>query len=321
MKLVTFRHLGQQQDCIGALVNDQVLEFIDDHGNAKWPSMLSLIEAGPSAWDDANALVQSATGPLHAMDAVTLRAPIPLPPQYRDAMVFHQHIRQSFPAGAILKAKFSGDPAAIASAEAAAATFEVPEVHHQLPVYYKGNRFAVGNPDQTIIWPSYSLLMDFELELACVIGKGGRDIAKADATDHIFGFMVLNDLSARDAQAAEMDGLLGPAKGKDFDNANVFGPCLVTADEISDPYALKMKASVNGEIWGKGNSSDMHWSFEQLIERISLGETLYPGEIIGSGTVGNGCGLEHQRFLNEGDVIELEIEKIGILRNTIIRAE
>ena len=159
------------------------------------------------------------------------------------------------------------------------------------------------------------------MRLACVIGRGGKDISRQEAHDHIFGYMIFNDLSARDAQALEMEGRLGPAKGKDFDKGNVFGPCLVTADEIGDPYALRMLARVNGETWCDSNSSTMHWRFDDLIEHISRDETLYPGEIIGSGTVGDGCGLEHGRFLRSGDVIELEIEKIGVLKTCVVHPE
>lgn len=113
--------------------------------------------------------------------------------------------------------------------------------------------------------------------------------------------------------------MLGPAKSKDFDTGNVMGPCLVTADEIGDPYDLNMIARVNGEEWGRGNTRDMRWQFEDLIVHISRSENLYPGEVLGSGTVGNGCGLEQLRFLKPDDVIELEIDGIGILRTRVTK--
>lgn len=319
MKLVTFRESPGAADKVGALIEQRIFELSDPRTGTSWPSMLALIEAGSEMWEAVRASVANAAGDMFKLKEVELRAPIPLPPQYRDAMCFHKHIRQSFPAGAIVKARMSGDPEALAEAERAAAAFEIPDIHFLQPVYYKGNRFAVGHPDQTVKWPEYSRLMDFELELACIIGRGGKNIKKSEARNHIFGFTILNDLSARDAQGLEMQGLLGPAKGKDFDNANVFGPCIVTAHEIGDPYQLKMTASVNGEVWGTGNSSDMHWKFEDLIEHISRDETLYAGEIIGSGTVGDGCGIEHQRFLKDGDTVELQIDKIGTLRTKIVR--
>jgi 2-keto-4-pentenoate hydratase/2-oxohepta-3-ene-1,7-dioic acid hydratase in catechol pathway len=126
-------------------------------------------------------------------------------------------------------------------------------------------------------------------------------------------------MSARDAQFKEMAGRLGPAKGKDFDTGNILGPWIATKDEIPDPYNLTMIARVNGEEWGRGNSGDMHHNFEELIAHVSRSETLFPGEFLGSGTVGNGCGLEHGRFLKPGDVIELEVSKLGVLRNRIVK--
>ncbi len=161
--------------------------------------------------------------------------------------------------------------------------------------------------------------MDFELELAIVIGKTGRDISVEEAPKHIFGYTIFNDMTARDTQAKEMAGQLGPAKGKDFDTGNILGPCIVTADEIEHPAALEMEVKLNGERWGGGNSSMMHHSFADIIVHISSSETLYEGEIIGSGTVGTGCGLELGRFLSPDDVMELTIEKIGTLRNRITR--
>jgi 2-keto-4-pentenoate hydratase/2-oxohepta-3-ene-1,7-dioic acid hydratase in catechol pathway len=317
MRLVTYRTEIDGDDQWGAFVgpNDAVVELGALLG---LPSVLALVEAGQHAWAEARRALKVIHVTKHRADII-LRAPIPQPPQYRDAMCFHEHIRQAAPNAAILVARRSGDPARIAAAEEAKRHYELPGIHSEQPVYYKGNRFAVGHPDEDIPWPAYSELMDFELELACVIGRRGRDISPDDALDHVFGFTILNDFSARDAQASEMQGRLGPAKGKDFDKANVFGPCLVTLDEIGDPHKLAMRARVNGQLWCDGSSQTMNWTFRDLLAHISRGETLYPGEIIGSGTVGNGCGLEHLRLLNPGDVVELEIEKIGRLRNRVIR--
>lgn len=139
------------------------------------------------------------------------------------------------------------------------------------------------------------------------------------ARDYIVGYTIFNDMSARDAQALEMPGMLGPAKSKDFDTGNVMGPCLVTADEVPDPYDLQMIARVNGEEWGRGTTRDMRWTFADVIAHISRSETLYPGEVLGSGTVGNGCGLEQLRYLKPGDVVELEIEAIGTLRTRVTK--
>lgn len=160
--------------------------------------------------------------------------------------------------------------------------------------------------------------MDFEFEFACVIGKGGKDISVAEARNHIFGFMIFNDLSARDEQARAMPGQMGPGKGKDFDDSKPMGPFLVTTDEIGDPYALKMAARLNGELFVEASSSEMNWRFEELIAYISQSETLEPGDIFGSGTVGDGCTIETGHVLADGDVIELEMEKIGILRTRFV---
>ncbi len=187
------------------------------------------------------------------------------------------------------------------------------------PIYYKCNRFAVIGPDEDVIWPAYSKAMDFELEFACYIGRRAKDVPREKARDYIVGYTIFNDMSARDTQAVEMGGMLGPAKSKDFDTGNVMGPCLVTADELPDPYDLNMVARVNGEEWGRGSTRDMRWQFEDLIAHISRSETLYPGEVLGSGTVGNGCGLEQLRYLKPDDLIELEVEGIGTLRTRIRR--
>ena len=195
-----------------------------------------------------------------------------------------------------------------------------PKCGIEQPIYYKANRFSFIGHETDVVWPAYSQWMDYELELACVIGKTGKDIAKEKAMEHIFGFTIFNDFSARDAQIAEMAAQLGPAKGKDFDTGNALGPWIVTLDEIGDPHALAMDARVNGERWGGGNSGQMHHKWPAVLAHISASETLYAGEVIGSGTVGTGCGLEIGRQLQHGDVVELEIEKIGVLRNKVVRS-
>ena len=161
--------------------------------------------------------------------------------------------------------------------------------------------------------------MDYELEMGCVIGTTGRDISREDARSHIFGFTIFNDFSARDTQGMEMESGLGPSKSKDFDNANVLGPWIVTIDEFY-PDDAAMTVRVNGEVRSSGRSNTMTVKFEDLIAFISTSETLHAGEILGSGTVGGGCGLEAGKLLADGDVIELEIEGIGVLRNKVFAA-
>lgn len=323
MKLITFASGDDPHERLGAILpSGAVLDLSAELQAPPFLSMLSLIEAGPPAWERARTAVEGGRAE-HVVrrEDIRLCAPLPLPPQFRDSMSFHQHIVQS--AQTRMRSQLASEVAdeVRASLEHSIDTYELPSIYRRQPTYYKGNRFNVAGPDTDVVWPSYSRVMDFELELACVIGKGGCDIPKGEAHEHVFGYTIFNDLSARDAQMIEMDGRLGPAKGKDFDNGNVFGPCLVTADEIENPYSLRMQARVNGETWCDNNSSTMNWRFDDLIAHISRGETLYPGEIIGSGTVGNGCGLEHGRFLNSGDEIELEIEKIGILRTRVVHPE
>lgn len=327
MKLVTFRTASADTtDRLGALLGeDQLLDLtacarrIRPGVAPAFSSMLALIEAGEQAWEQARELIAASPAQNRlARTDVRLRAPLPLPPQMRDSMSFHLHIKQCALSYQRTVALASGDAKTLAAYEATAASWELPAIYARQPVYYKANRFAVSGPDDDIQWPAYSKLMDFELELACVIGRGGKDITKHEAAPHIFGFTIFDDFSARDAQGIEMEGRLGPAKGKDFDGANALGPCIVTADELGDPYALRMQARVNGETWCDANSNTMHWKFEDLIAHISQSETLHPGEIIGSGTVGGGCGLELWRFLKSGDVVELEIEGIGVLRNRVL---
>jgi 2-keto-4-pentenoate hydratase/2-oxohepta-3-ene-1,7-dioic acid hydratase in catechol pathway len=232
-----------------------------------------------------------------APGAVTLRAPVPRPNSIRDTLSFETHMRNSL--------KALGWP-------------EIPKVWYEIPIYYKGNPCAVIGPDEEIRWPSYTERLDYELEFGCFIGPAGRDIPEGEAHRHIAGYTIFNDVSARDAQKQEMAMLLGPAKGKDFDGSNAMGPCLVTPDEI-DPRNLRTLARVNGEVWTDAHSSDMFWTFPRIIEYISRDETLYPGDFIGSGTAGFGCGLEHGKWLKPGDVIELEVEGIGVLRNPVGR--
>jgi len=325
MRLVTFLRDGADRlgalTAAGAVVDLACAAQATQRDGAPFQSMLGLIEAGPPAWDRARELAAAApAAALLDSGSVTLRAPLPLPPQVRDFMCFEKHVVQAFAAAFRMRASRAASSGERDALLAQAAAYRPPEAWYRQPLYYKANRFAVSGPDDVVEWPAFSRLMDYECELACVIGQGGRDIAAADALAHIFGFTIFNDFSARDAQAVEMAGGLGPAKGKDFDGANSFGPCIVTPDEIGDPYDLDMVVRVNGEERSRGNSGSMHWKFEDLIAHVSRGETLYPGEILGSGTVGDGCGLEHLRFLEDGDLVELEIARIGVLRNRVVRA-
>ena len=192
----------------------------------------------------------------------------------------------------------------------------VPKEWYEVPVYYKGMPDTVIGPGADIPWPSYSDYVDCELELAAVIGRQGRNIKAENAADFIFGYTIWNDVSARDVQRVEMPIGLGPGKAKDWDGSNVIGPCIVTADDL-DPQNLRMVLRVNGEVWTEESSSNMHYSFAELIAYASREQTLYPGEVFGSGTPSGGSGIDVGRRFKEKDLVELEIAGIGILRNRI----
>ena len=193
---------------------------------------------------------------------------------------------------------------------------EIPPAWYDLPVYYKGNHRTLGGHDEFVYWPRFSEQMDYELELACIIGKEGIDIPVEHADQYIGGYCIMNDWSARDIQMKEMSVGLGPAKGKDF--ATSMGPWLVTPDEF-DPATARMVARVNGEVWSDGQYSTVHWSFPQMLAHVSMDEAVYSGDVFGSGTVGFGCGLEHGRWLQPGNLVELEITGLGVLRNRLVR--
>jgi fumarylacetoacetate (FAA) hydrolase len=224
----------------------------------------------------------------YALADVRLLAPIPRPPSVRDAYAFEQHVANA--------ARVTGRPG-------------VPDEWYELPVFYFSNPSAIYGPDDVIPYPRGSQQLDYELEVAAVIGADGE----------LGGFTIMNDWSARDLQRKEMRVGLGPAKGKDF--ATSLGPVVVTPDELGD-LKLEMVARVNGEERSRGNLGDMYHSWEAILERASENTQLVAGDVIGSGTVGSGCILEHgdERWLEPGDEVELEVEGIGVLRNRIGRA-
>jgi 2-keto-4-pentenoate hydratase/2-oxohepta-3-ene-1,7-dioic acid hydratase in catechol pathway len=193
---------------------------------------------------------------------------------------------------------------------------EIPDEWYDVPAYYKGMPDTVIGPEEEIPWPAWTERLDHELELAAVVGRRCRDVPASEAAEVIFGYTIWNDVSARDVQTRELPIGMGPAKAKDWDGSNVLGPCLVTADEL-DAGHLGMSVRVNGETWGQDTSASMHHTFADMIAYASQDQTLYPGEVFGSGTAAGGSGLELDRRLSPGDVVELEIEGIGTLRNRI----
>ena len=186
---------------------------------------------------------------------------------------------------------------------------EVPEAWYQIPVFYFSNPAAVYRHGDDVPKPADTAALDYELELACVIGVDGRPE----------GFTVMNDWSARDLQAREMQVGLGPSKGKDF--ATSLGPVLVSVDELAADLDMRALARVNGEVRTESRTGGMHFDWDQLLAAAARNTPgLQPGDVIGSGTVGRGCILEHGdgRWLQAGDVVELEIEGIGVLRNRVV---
>ena len=307
MRLLTFALNGLEK--LGVLTEDDlIIDVSSRDSDPAFRSMQALIEGGAASLERLSGVV-TAPGSLLRGDEVRWLAPLPVPTQMRDFLVFETHMRQAGWNGAKLRHSWGALPAPSFPPP-------IPEIWYQQPIYYKCNRFSVAGPHSVVHWPPYSNVIDYELELACVIGKGGRDISAAEAPQHIFGYTILNDLTARDAQFKEMQGPLGPAKGKDFDGGNILGPVIVTADSL-DPSSLTMTARINGEVWSQGSSADMYWSFADIIAHVSRCETLHPGEVLGSGTVGGGCGLELGKFLVDGDLVELEIEGIGSLATRI----
>jgi 2-keto-4-pentenoate hydratase/2-oxohepta-3-ene-1,7-dioic acid hydratase in catechol pathway len=195
-------------------------------------------------------------------------------------------------------------------------TDRVPEEWWNIPVYYKGNVDEIYGPDDVVPWPAYTDKLDYELEVGAVVGKPGRRISAEDAAAHIVGYTLYNDWSARDIQFREMSVGIGPGYGKDFGSS--LGPCIITSDEF-DRDSARLTATIDGEVWSEGVLGTMHFSFEQIIEWITQEQTIQPGDVLGSGTVGGGCGLELDRWLREGSLVELEAEGLGVLRNRVGR--
>lgn len=328
MRLVTFARRRGARPRAGALVGGDA-QIVDlqaayrarhRRSSPQLASVLAIAEGGEGALALARELVADpAPAAMVPRKRVRLLAPIPDPPQMRDFLCFEKHLVQAFQAARKLRARSAPDPAAALRDMEARGILAVPQTWYERPIFYHPSRFAVCGTETDVPWPAYSKALDFELEFGCYIGRPGKDISRENARAHIFGYTIFNDFSARDEQTLEMPGQLGPGKGKDFDNANAMGPCLVTVDEIPDPYSLAMAVRVNGEQWGRGTSAEMHWKFEDCIAHVARSETLRTGEFFGSGTVGNGCGLEHMRFLEPGDVVELEVEGIGVLRNRVVK--
>ena len=293
MKFVTYSTTAKSHQP-GLLIDDKVYPL-------PFASLMDLIEAGEAGLARARKARDGKSTPL---STVSLHAPLLRPTTLRDAYAFETHVKT-------------------ANANRGR---EVPAEWYKFPIFYFTNPNNIFGPEDEIPYPPYTNEMDYELEIAAVIGKPGRDIKPADAPAHIFGYTIFNDWSARDVQREEMKVSLGPAKGKDF--ASSLGSCIVTAEELANRsagrpgvYDMAMRAYVNGVERSRGNFKDIYWSFGDILARTSESVTLLPGDVIGSGTVGTGCLLEltkgHGPWLLPGDVVELVIEGIGTLKNVI----
>ena len=280
-------------DAIHALEpGDRLLDLLGDGGER-------LAQAGERASrDPAN---------VHDLSAVRLLSPIPVPPSVRDFYAFEQHVRTARQRRGL----------------------EMEPDWYELPVFYFTNPAAVVGPGDEVAVPPGSQQLDFELEVAAVVGRGGSDLKPGEAEGHIAGYTVMNDWSARDLQRREMKLSLGPAKGKDF--ATSIGPYLVTPDELEPfrkdrAYDLAMTASVNGTPYSRASMADLYWSFGEMLAYASRGTRLVPGDVIGSGTCGTGCilelslvhGEEAYPWLKPGDEVVLEVERLGRLPNRVV---
>jgi 2-keto-4-pentenoate hydratase/2-oxohepta-3-ene-1,7-dioic acid hydratase in catechol pathway len=293
----------------GVLLESDLVIDMHEATNGNLPeNMINFLEKSEGNLEIATSLLQLSSGDngVYPLNEINLIAPLPNPKSFRDFYAFEQHVK---------------------SARENRGLKMIPE-WYQIPVFYFSNHLAIKGPEDKISKPIECNWLDYELEVACIIGKQGRNITAEEAEEYIFGYCILNDWSARDLQRQEMKVGLGPAKGKDF--ATSIGPWIISKDEmeplrLGKGYDISMKARINGILLSEGNMKDIYYSFGEMVERASAGVTLYPGEIIGSGTVGTGCilelGTEVHRWLQPGDEVEMEIDILGVLKNSIVTDE
>ena len=306
MKLISYKQNGKIN--LGALENDMIYDLHALDAQIA-DNMQDFLEGGEYQLQLAKTAVENGSPAISECD-IALVSPVPNPPSIRDAYAFRQHV---------------------ATARNNRGLDMIPEFD-EIPIFYFTNHHAVFGEGDFPVRQRHTEKLDFELECAAVIGKEGRDISTSDADEYIIGFMIMNDFSARALQMQEMKLNLGPAKGKDFGSS--FGPWLVTKDELEnyresspngDRYNLKMKAYVNGIQVSEDTLANMTWTFAQIIERVSYGVNIFPGDIIGSGTCGTGCFLElngskitDNQWLKTDDTVSLAIETLGKLTNKIV---
>ena len=323
MKFVTYKN--QHATEVGIIVNNQIYPL--NQINNQIPSKMSdmLLDWDNQLLHSKEVETQILSGQhselATALESADLLAPVPNPTSCRDGYAFRQHVA------------------------AARRNRGVPMIAEfdQYPIFYFTNHNAIMGPGEIPCMPDHFQKLDFELEVAVVLGKRGRNVKAENADDYIAGFMIMNDMSARTLQMEEMLLNLGPAKGKDF--STVIGPWLVTPDEleaykvpakpghVGHSYDLKMSCHVNGIQVSAGSVGDMDWTFAEIIERCAYGADIFPGDVIGSGTVGTGCFLElngtgllndpnfKPQWLQAGDIVTMDITGLGHLSNTIVKEE
>jgi 2-keto-4-pentenoate hydratase/2-oxohepta-3-ene-1,7-dioic acid hydratase in catechol pathway len=283
------------------------------HSASCFANMLALLDGEKDAMELAETIFLASIPEFEiGLHEVTILAPVPRPRSIRDTLCYELHLIQANRVG-LKRLGYDMDKITMEQ-------LKPSQTWYEIPIYYKGNPASVVGHDADVYFPKGEEFRDFELELGFYIGKKCKDVSSAEATECIAGYTIFNDFSSRDIQLKEQFGkpALGPSKGKDFDTGNVMGPFLVTPDEFN-PDNATMIARINGKEWGRGNSGTLYHKIPDIVSYISRSETLYPGDFIGLGTVGNGCGLELDRAILPGDIVELEIEGIGILRNRVVR--
>ena len=317
MKLVSYVKAGEIQ--LGAIVNESLYNFQSVNENLP-KNIIDFFQSSNDLIQQTEkqlSKIADNTLSVAPVKDFTLLAPVPRPTSCRDGYAFRQHVESARRNRGV----------------------EMIKEFDQYPIFYFTNHNAVQGPGDVYCMPDHFQQLDFELEVAIVIGKEGRNIKAKDADAYIAGFTIMNDLSARKLQMEEMLLNLGPAKGKDF--STVIGPWLVTPDELStylvpakqghvgNNYNLSMKCWVNDKLVSEGNVKDMDWTFAEIIERCSYGVTIFPGDVIGSGTVGTGCFLElngtgklnnpnyEPQWLQANDTVKMTIDGLGTLVNTI----
>jgi 2-keto-4-pentenoate hydratase/2-oxohepta-3-ene-1,7-dioic acid hydratase in catechol pathway len=306
-----FREQGEPDapEYAGFLVPPDMITYLSRGEKAKQAVMESLQFVG-SRLEKGEILGPCGERIVYGFDEVQLMAPVPRPPVVRDASAFLGHVK--FGKECVSGARDIADVPAEARG---------PEVFYQLPPYFHQSGAITAGPYDPIVKPRFTKQLDFEFELGLYMGKKGINIGEEEAEGYIAGLTIYNDVSARDTQFQEMELYLGPAKGKNFEGANIMGPCMVTPDEI-DYDNLRMIARVNGEVVAEDDSSGMYHKFPRIISRISEEEYLYPGDFIASGTSDHGTCFTStlKRWLEVGDIVELEIEGIGVIRNEVVPA-